>query len=432
MSRLSDTLSFGAIRALTWPFSLLPYRSLHTLGKWLGSISYTCCPKFRKRALSNLSLASTLKLSQKDIISIAKGSMQNMMITCLEYTKLAREKDISRIAYCENPDEAASLLNHGKGIIFFCGHQANWEILFLEGTSRMPGVAIGRPTNNKLLYRWVVSIREKFGGTIIEPRNAVRESLRALKKRCFLGIVGDQGMPQGGFASDFLGRRAYTSPLPAILAYRTGAPLLVATVRRHEGRYAIRYSAPLYADPAQEMDHEVERLMREALGLLGTSIQENPDQWLWAHNRWKQQVAGSVKRPYRFDCIRVILPQEEKQLEALIPHIATLRAIYPTEHFTVSVPQGIQGLQGLQGLQGTDHLPEVFFRPYSTTEELFECDFASKVVFNFTGLTRLSRHYRKLAAVQILTLADLWKIADLPPDSLDVSDLFYKVLRYAR
>lgn len=421
MNRFNETLSYGALRALLWPLSFLPYRTVNLLGTWLGTAVYHCVPKFRKRALSNLALASTLKLSQQEIIATAKGSLQNVMITCLEYPKLAREKDISRIAYCENPDEALALLEK-SGIIFFCGHQANWEILFLEGTSRMPGVAIGRPTKNKLLYRWVVGIREKFGGTIIEPRNALRESLKALKRKCFLGIVGDQGMPKGGFACDFLGRLAYTSPLPAILAYRTGSPLLTATVRRCNGRYAIRYSAPLYADPSQEMEHEIDRLMRESLKVLASSIEENPAQWLWQHNRWKQQAPGIVKRPYRYDSVRVLLPEDKQQLNTILPHLHTLRTIYPTEHFTISAPKGAD----LPPLAG------VHVHVYEKQNELFDPDYASKLIFNFTESPSLSRHFAGLSAFQTLTFKDLYKIAKAPLDSLDPSKLFYKVLCHAR
>lgn len=426
--KLSETpFAYYSIRALFWPISLLPYRSLRTLGKWAGTAVYYAVPKFRKRALSNLALASSLKLTREEIIATAKGALQNVMITCLEYPKLSREKDISRIAYCENPDEAMALLDTtNKGIIFFCGHQANWEILFLEGTSRMPGVAIGRPTRNKRLYRWVVSIREKFGGTIIEPKNAVREGLRALKRRCFLGIVGDQGMPAGGYVCNFFGRPAFTSPLPAILAYRTGVPLLVATVRRESeeegGRYAIRYSRPLYADTSKEMEPEVDRLMREALDLLAASILENPSQWLWQHNRWKQQCAGTVKRPYRFDAVRVLLPEDAQKLQNLAPHIATLRAIYPTEHFTVAAPKGAS----------LPSLPGAHIQLYERQKELLQPDFTSKIVFNFTESPTIAKRYRGLAVFKILTLDDLYKIARMPPQSLDFSELFYKVLRYAR
>ncbi|WP_442975472.1 lysophospholipid acyltransferase family protein, partial [Salmonella enterica] len=96
-------------------------------------------------------------------------------------------KNIAKVARCENSEKADELMANGKPVIFFCGHQSNWEILFLEGTSRMPGVAIGRPIKNEVLYRWITAMREKFGGKMIAPKNAAREGLRGLKRGAFLG-----------------------------------------------------------------------------------------------------------------------------------------------------------------------------------------------------------------------------------------------------
>lgn len=194
-------ITYLLFRLLSFPLAFFPLSWLQAMGNTLGLALYYCYPKYRKRALSNISLASDLNLSPDAIVPLTKASLQNLTITFLEYPKLAREKEIRRIVTCENPEIAESILKTGKGIIFFCGHQANWEVLFLEGTNRMAGVAIGRPIKNQYLYRWVISIREKFGGTMIPPPNALKEGLRALKSGKFLGIVGDQGMPNSGFSS---------------------------------------------------------------------------------------------------------------------------------------------------------------------------------------------------------------------------------------
>jgi KDO2-lipid IV(A) lauroyltransferase len=290
-------LSLMLIRLLTLPVLFLSYRQIHALGKFLGTISYYLIPKFRKRALSNLALA--LSLEEATLIKTAKESMQNLCINCLEYPKLSWEKKISRVASCENPQQAAELIAQGQGVIFFCGHQSNWEILFLEGTSRMPGVAIGRPIKNRFLYHWILSIRQKYGGKIVPPQNAIREGLRALKKGCFLGIVGDQGMPDSGFRSLFFRKPAWSSPIPAILSYRTNSPLIVATTHRQQGKYLIHYSDPIWPRLDNSLESESERLMKTALSLLEESIKKSPGEWLWQHNRWKQQTLKRVKRRFR-------------------------------------------------------------------------------------------------------------------------------------
>jgi Kdo2-lipid IVA lauroyltransferase/acyltransferase len=208
---VSNELVYYLIRIITFPFQWMPYSWIRVSGRFVGIIGFYLMRDYRKRSLSNVALASSLAFSKKEILKTAKKSFQNLAINCLEYPKLAREKRISDVIHCENPETANALYAQGHGIIFFCGHQANWEVLFLDGTTRMKGIAIGKPVKNKRLYQWIVSIRERHGGTIIAPRNAVREGLRALRKGVFMGIVGDQGMPDSGYSFPFLGRRAWTS-----------------------------------------------------------------------------------------------------------------------------------------------------------------------------------------------------------------------------
>ncbi|NGX27349.1 MAG: Lipid A biosynthesis lauroyltransferase [Chlamydiae bacterium] len=375
-------LIYLIIRLFTLPFAFLPYRVIHFLGRHLGTLAYFAIPKYRKRSLSNLAL-SDLGLSNAEIRKTAKASLQNLMITCLEYPKLARETDISRIAICENPEEADTIMAKGKGVIFFCGHQANWELLFLEGTSRMPGVAIGRPIKNRYLYNWVLKMRQKFGGTIITPKNALKEGLRGLKKGAFLGIVGDQGMPDSGFSSPFFGREAWTSPAPAMLAYKTNTPLIVATTKRKNGKYWIHYSSALYPNLDTPKEQEVDRLMREALRLYEESIRQKPEEWLWIHNRWKQQTVGVLKRAFRQDSLAIFLSDDEN----LIKDLPRLRKLYPREQITVFVPKTLRDKIALQA--------EI--HSYTHLSEVLRDDLRFKLIYNFTGNSAIDRHYKKRA-----------------------------------
>ena len=376
-------IAYLSFRLITFPLSFFPYSWLHALGNRLGLMIYYCYPKYRKRALSNLALASDLELAPEAIINFAKASLQNCMITTLEYPKLSREKEIHRLATCENPETAEGILKTGKGVIFFCGHQANWEILFLEGTKRMSGVAIGRSINNSYLYSWVVSIREKFGGKITPPSNALKEGLRALKNGKFFGIVGDQGMPDSGFSSLFLGRRAWTSPLPALLSLRTGCPIIVATTRRDNGHYFIHYSDPIWPTP----EKEPEALMRTILAIFEKSIKERPNEWLWIHNRWKQQLPGRLKKPFRQDAVCLIFPDDP----TLIDSFSLIRQIYPTEFLTAFVPE-----------KTPIQLPaDIEVKRYRTIDDILIPDYRFKLVLNFTKDKRVESHFRRLSAFTV-------------------------------
>ncbi|MGD0664725.1 MAG: lysophospholipid acyltransferase family protein [Rhabdochlamydiaceae bacterium] len=354
-------ISYALFRIFTFPLQFLPYCILNKLGLALGLLIYYAYPRYRKRALSNLALATDLHLTPDEIVKLAKSSMQNLAISTLEYPRLYREKDITKIATCENPELAASLIQQGKGIIFFCGHQANWELLFLEGTSRMPGVAIGRPIKNKPLYDWTLRLREKFGGAMIPPKDAYRASVKALREGKFLGIVGDQGMPDCGYSAPFLGRDAWTSPLPALLSKRTGCPIMVATIRRENSKYIIHYSDPI------EFQGDIEAQMKQVLDLFQDSIKANPSQWLWIHNKWKQQPPGRLKKAFRHDSVALVFNSDPEPLSWL----PKIRELYPREQLTAFVPHGVTVAAPCEVI--------------NYTADPFTDDLRFKLVINFTG-----------------------------------------------
>lgn len=410
-------LSYILIRLFLFPNGFLPYRLLRVKGRFIGLCIFYFVPKFRKRALSNLSLAKSLNLSEKQIFSYAKASLQNLAVTFLEYSKFAREKKISDVARCENPEYAASLIDKKQSVIFFCGHQSNWEILFLEGTSRMPGVAIGRPIANHYLYNWITSIRQKFGGTMITPKNAIREGLRAIKQGKFLGIVGDQGMPDSGFSSLFFGRLAWTSPAPAILSHRTGAPIMVATTRRTKDGYRITYSDPIWPNQEAPVESEVDQMMKEALRIFEASIMKSPGEWLWSHNRWKQQIPGRLKKQFRFDSIAIFFPEEKSAFQEVFDSLEEIQILYPSEHVCLFIPETYKDLSISSRFE---------IQYYKNKEDLRVRDFRFKLVLNFSENKKLKKHFLALSAFHVFSKEDLCKIGRISNDT-KISELLKEV-----
>ncbi|MBI3508316.1 MAG: hypothetical protein HY069_01585 [Chlamydiia bacterium] len=392
---MRDYLKYALIRLLVFPIGYLPLRWIRALGNVFGLLAFHLLHQYRKKTLSNLALAQNLHLSPAELIQIAKSSFQNLVINCLEYAKWDCVKSVQGIIECENPEVAQALHDSGQGILFFCGHQSNWEALFLDGTSRMKGMAIGRPIRNRYLYQWIVSIREKFGGTLIEPRNAVRLGCMALRKGTFLGIVGDQGKPDSPYCFPFFGRRAWTSSAPAFLAYRTRSPIIFAETRRVKEGYRIRYSDPIWPDTSQSLETEMRSLMDRALTLLEQSIRQNPGEWLWQHNRWKQPTPHNARREFGYDCLAIILPPDP---EPYLPALSILQEIYHSHFVILLVPKSWQNRPLMEA-------SEIFY--YETMEETLRLDYRSKFVFNFTNYAPIRSHYLNLSALHVFDVEDL-------------------------
>jgi len=414
MRKLGFLITYFFIRFFTIAFAFLPYKLIHQIGKFLGNIAYYLMPKYRKRALSNLSLATELKLSNKQIKKYAKESFQNLATVVLEYPRFHREKDFESVISCDNPDKAYTLHKNSQGIIFFCGHQANWEVLFLHGNLFMKGIAIGKPIKNPYLYRWIISIREKTGGRMINPKNALKEGLRNLRKGNFIGIVGDQGKPDSPYCFSSFGRRGWTSSAPALLAYRTNCPIIIATTKREKGKYIIHHSDPIWPNLNKPLEEESKRLMDETLTYFEKSIAKHPGQYLWQHNRYKQQTPHLVLKKYRLDSIAIILPHEKDKFLHIQKHLPALKKIYPNNFLFLFVPKKYSSFDLIQA-------DEIHF--YANLKDILVEDFRFKLVFDFFENETLKKHFLNLSAFDVLKIKDLQKRAFKNNSNVDSNDL---------
>lgn len=376
-------LIYFLFRFFGFIISSLPPSILHVFAKQAGIWAYYLHRPFRKKALSNLAIAYGESKSEAERKKIAIDSFQNLMITLLEFFCLKRGKVAAKI---EQNSEVAALLEKKQGVIFLTGHQANWEIPFLAVTARFPGVAIGRPIKNRRLYRFVLSVREQNGGKIVMPKSAIRQGVRALKEGKFLGIVGDQAFPSSPYSYPLFGTRAWTTSTPALLAYKTNSPIVVGITKRIGNGYEIKGSSPIWPNLDAPLKDEVTRMMDIAMSQLEKSIQELPGQWMWVHDRWKQQEIDHVKRIYRYGFILVILPKDPD-----LSLISLLQKIYPRSFLTFYAPKEIS-------------LSGCIVKYYEKESDLFQRDYRFQLVLDFYGSAQLRRHFRKLGAMKTVEL----------------------------
>ncbi|MCH9610870.1 MAG: Lipid A biosynthesis lauroyltransferase [Chlamydiales bacterium] len=378
-------LIYFFVRLFGFFVRLLPYSAIHALGRISGSMLYYLYTPFRKKAMNNLAVAYENELSEKERKLIAKRTFRNLVITCLEFFRLDK-KHLDDLILSSNEQIVADLYKKKQGMVFFSGHQANWEIPFLAVTNNCgPGIAIGRPIKNKRLYNWVLGVREMCGGKIVMPKNALKEGLKALRRGEFIGIVGDQALPESDYSYPLFGTRAWTTTAPALLAYKTNSPLIVALTKRIKSRYQVHVCDPIWPDKSKPVKEEVPRMMDEALLRFEKSIREQPDQWMWVHDRWKQQGVDHVKREYRYGFVAIIAPKNcDPELFEL------LKRIYPRSFLTIYCPDPVD--------------IEAKVIHYNDPSELFVRDWKQQLLLDFVGLPKLRRHYMRLGAVRAIEL----------------------------
>ncbi|MFT4554170.1 MAG: KDO2-lipid IV(A) lauroyltransferase [Chlamydiales bacterium] len=405
---IKDWLGASLVKIAGYPISLMSYSMIHKLGCALGSAAFYLDSYHRKRTMNNLAIAQDLNLDEDEMRNVAIKSFQSFSITFLEYFRLSKSKDkLEEIVVCENPEIFEEAKMHGKGVIFMSGHQANWECALLDITAHIDGVAVGKPIKNPYLYDWVCSIREMNGSKVINPKKAISSGIRELEKGHFVGMACDQALPESSYNHLFLGVRAWSSSSPALLSYKTGAPLVVITLRRHKGKYYIRYSPLMWPDSTKPLRPEITRMMDHAFQILEASVKETPEQYFWQHNRWKQVGINHVHRKYRHDFILIVLPKGKNKYDEVISHLEVLQEIYPRGFFTFMLPEGASYTLPIKDAK--------IFR-YCHKDEILVRDWRYQMVVDFTNDKAIRRHFKKLGAFHVFTQNDFEKMASSHPN----------------
>ena len=179
-------------------------------------------------------------------------------------------------------------LDAGRGAILLAGHLGNWELgTALVAGNGFPVDAVVRRQRNPLFDRAINNSRTGFGMRIIDRTDSTRAILAALRENRVVALIADQDARDSGFFVPFFGRPASSPRGPAVLALRTGAPLiLMVPLRRPDGRLHVRFrriDAGRDGGPGSDAYAVTARFARE----LEAAVREAPEQYLWHHRRWK-------------------------------------------------------------------------------------------------------------------------------------------------
>jgi KDO2-lipid IV(A) lauroyltransferase len=182
-----------------------------------------------------------------------------------------------------------AMTTHGR-VLALSGHLGNWELLSVaHRVTPYPLAVVVRPLDSRWLNPIAERLRRRTGVELIDKRGALRPVLTALARGGMVGILLDQNAARSeGVFVPFFGCPASTSRSVALLALRTGAPVVPIFARREaDGRHRIMVQAPL--DPPKTSDREaaVAELTARCTEVIEAAIREAPEQWLWMHNRWR-------------------------------------------------------------------------------------------------------------------------------------------------
>lgn len=246
-------------------------------------------PFFRSKKLIIGNLEKSFKnLDKKDINKIYHQVWGNYgrILSNYVFMKDFRSDKLTNFLKIEGYDILNNIKKNDKPVIFISGHFDNFELMAME--IEKGGVnlaAIYRPLNNIFLNKIMEDIRKKFicKKQIKKGKSGVREMLTLFKKGFSIALMIDQRVSEG-IKAKFFNREALTTTIPAQLIQRYNCQVVPVNIYRKDNHY---FNIKFYDPITFSNNKDINEITQNLNLVIEKMILNNPDQWIWTHNRWK-------------------------------------------------------------------------------------------------------------------------------------------------
>ena len=177
----------------------------------------------------------------------------------------------------------------GRGVVVVLPHVGSWEYggrwLAQQG---YPMTTVGELLEPPELFEWFTSQRGALGLTVMPPGPGTTvRLLDTLRAGRVVGLLADRDLVGNGVAVEFFGEKTTLPGGPALLALRSGAPLMTCAIyQRPGGRYHAIMQPPLDSTRTGPMRQDVQRLTEDAARALEHLIRVSPEQWHLFQPNW--------------------------------------------------------------------------------------------------------------------------------------------------
>jgi lipopolysaccharide heptosyltransferase II len=363
---------------------VLPVRLVFSLGEILGFLLWLVLPKYRQLAFRNLTIAfgATKYPGKAGVAAAVSGgrsrtSAAEIAATTTKEEKTPREMcrlvrlhfqslganllcgvklstmpmaDVVRHIKVENLEAVHRQLRNGTPVVFVLSHLSNWELLaqlFPNYIGYVRNSTVYQKLGNRYIDKHLRRIRGRTGVELFDRSEGFHRAIELLRSGGAIGILGDQHAGDHGLWTPFFGRLASTSPLPALLARRTGAALMAATIHT-EGKARWRF---VFTDRLDAPDDSVQMLTAKANEIIAGQIRSSPEDWFWVHNRWKTPKPHFLLPRYKrgifvppnesLEPFRIVIrsPNWLGDSVMAVPAVRAIKAGRPDAHVTIAAPE---------------------------------------------------------------------------------------------
>jgi len=290
MSTLLDQMISCMIMLFARAVGLIPRTAGARLGKVLGRRLYHWDKRHVSIAIENLTEAYAGEKNPDEIEAIARRVFENLGSVVFEVCwSLNHDKKKEFLHFTiEGLSNIQKAYDQGRGILGLTAHFGNWELLtVISAMLKYPLSIVYRPLDFRPMERFMGMFRTRFGAKMIPKKKAFRSILKSLGRKEIVALLMDQKVAwREGVFADFFGRPACTNKGMALLALKTGAPVIPIFLVRNDSGFTAKILPEIPLIKTGDKIKDLEANTAQYNRVIESIIRQYPDQWFWVHRRW--------------------------------------------------------------------------------------------------------------------------------------------------
>lgn len=259
-----------------------------------GIVAFIFAPRKRRIVADNQRRAMqidsinllTLFSALRAYISYARYWIEALSIGNLD------ESDLNARVSFFGLENLYKVLGEGRGAIITSPHLGNWDFGAAWFAAKgNPITAVMEDLEPKEVLDWFANHRKSFGVTAIPASaNSFVELTKCISRGEIVALVADRDLLNSGVEVSFFGEKTSLPQGVALLALRTGSPIIpTAVFMLPNGFHFAVTQPPIYAQRRGRMRDDVQRISEEIVGTFERFIKADPAQWHLFQPNWPSQ-----------------------------------------------------------------------------------------------------------------------------------------------
>jgi len=292
-----DFLGFITVKSFSVCLRRIPLMPSLWIGRRMGDVVYCVGLKRRMIAYANLKAAFPEK-SSGELRRINRAHFENLGMNVIELLKLPvmAKSYLESHVKLENKDNIKASLEKGKGAIILTAHFGNWEIASLSASLNGYIMSVfAREQKHEKLNNLLNQFRQSTGCRVITKGFSAKDIIKTLHNNGIIAMLSDQDAGANGVFVNFFNRPASTAQGAIAFSLKTGAAILPSFIRRvGADKHIAMAGEPLELINTGNKERDMKENLQKIVYILEDYIRKFPEQWLWAHKRWKSTPQRSV------------------------------------------------------------------------------------------------------------------------------------------